>query len=223
MSVRTMEDLNEAQLAAVVEDYPYYSVAQFRLLSKYKHTGHKNFDSQGSVVSLFFRNQRWLNWQLDHTDKIVESNDDKADPVPGDAAASPSNTVVAETKNEDPIAFEPLHTVDYFASQGIKVSEEALSQDRLGTQLKSFTEWLKSMKKIHLQKASENDDQTDKIIQHLAEGSNTNITVVTEAMAEVLLNQGKVEQAIEIYNKLSLNNPSGSAYFAAKINSLKPA
>jgi hypothetical protein len=45
--------------------------------------------------------------------------------------------------------------------------------------------------------------------------------VVTEAMAEVLKKQGKHEQAIDIYNKLSLINPQKSAYFASRIQDLK--
>jgi hypothetical protein len=59
------------------------------------------------------------------------------------------------------------------------------------------------------------------MIRHIAESSNAGVNIVTEAMAEVLLKQGKVDQAIDIYEKLSLNYPSGSAYFAAKIKSLK--
>ena len=41
------------------------------------------------------------------------------------------------------LTFEPYHTVDYFASQGIKPPEEEKSQDRFTSQLKSLTEWLK--------------------------------------------------------------------------------
>ena len=44
---------------------------------------------------------------------------------------------------------------------------------------------------------------------------------VPKAMAEVLVKQDKLEQAIEMYEKLSLNYPAKSAYFAAKIKSLK--
>jgi len=40
-------------------------------------------------------------------------------------------------------------------------------------------------------------------------------------MAEVLVKQGKSEKAIEMYQKLSLLNPSKSAYFAAKIERIK--
>ena len=45
--------------------------------------------------------------------------------------------------------------------------------------------------------------------------------VVTEAMAEVWAKQGNRRKAIETYNKLSLQNPSKKAYFAAKIENLK--
>jgi hypothetical protein len=77
------------------------------------------------------------------------------------------------------------------------------------------------MKKLHSQ-LPDPDEQTDKIIQHIAESSNTNTNVVTEAMAEVLVKQDKIQNAIEMYEKLSLNYPAKSAYFAAKIKSLKP-
>jgi hypothetical protein len=40
-------------------------------------------------------------------------------------------------------------------------------------------------------------------------------------MAEVWERQGNREKAMEVYNKLSLLNPSKRAYFAAKIDSLK--
>ncbi|HEY6502784.1 MAG TPA: hypothetical protein VIZ28_02305, partial [Chitinophagaceae bacterium] len=40
-----------------------------------------------------------------------------------------------------PLTFEPYHTIDYFASQGIKFKEEEKPKDQFGQQLKSFTEW----------------------------------------------------------------------------------
>ncbi len=119
------------------------------------------------------------------------------------------------------IPFEPLHTVDYFASQGIKLTEEALNNDQLGKQVKSFTAWLKSMKKLHPGQLPEQNEVIEKLIQTSSEASNKNANVLTEAMAEVLVKQGKREKAIEMYEKLSLINPSKSAYFAAKIESLK--
>ncbi|MGG9963385.1 hypothetical protein [Ferruginibacter sp. SUN106] len=118
-------------------------------------------------------------------------------------------------------AFEPMHLVDYFASQGIKLSDEVQTADKLGKQLKSFTEWLKTMKKIHVPDTEANAGISDIAVQALAAKSNKEGEIVTEAMAEVLLQQGKAGKAIEVYQKLSLLNPSKSAFFAAKIEQLK--
>ncbi|MGN6341709.1 MAG: hypothetical protein ACTHML_12135 [Ginsengibacter sp.] len=137
--------------------------------------------------------------------------------------AKEQNETDLEKKNEEDeiVSFEPLHTVDYFASQGIKLSEEALSNDQLGKQVKSFTAWLKSMKKLHPGHLPEQNEVIEKLIQTSSEASNQSVNVLTEAMAEVLVKQGKSEKAIEMYQKLSLLNPSKSAYFAAKIESIK--
>ena len=121
---------------------------------------------------------------------------------------------------EETIVFEPLHTSDYFASLGIKLNEDGKPVDKFGRQLKSFTDWLKTMKKIHNDQLQASTEQTDIIIQKMAEKSNTEGDVLTEAMAEVLLHQGKLRKAVELYQKLSLLNPAKSAYFAAKIEQI---
>ncbi|HEV8084122.1 MAG TPA: hypothetical protein VGP55_13025 [Chitinophagaceae bacterium] len=130
-------------------------------------------------------------------------------------------TEIGNFDTQEPIAFEPLHTVDYFASQGIRITEEALTNDKLGTQMKSFTEWLKSMKKLNPLKMQEQNALAEDVIQSAAEISNIDTEVLTEAMAEVLIKQNKKDKAIEMYNKLSLINPSKSAYFATKIENIK--
>jgi hypothetical protein len=58
-------------------------------------------------------------------------------------------------------------------------------------------------------------------IENLAAHSVEGEEVYTETMAEVWERQGNREKAMEVYNKLSLLNPSKRAYFAAKIDSLK--
>ncbi len=117
--------------------------------------------------------------------------------------------------------FEPLSASDYFASQGIKLSEEQQPSDRMGKQLKSFTEWLKTMKKVHDNKLAGVEGTVDLTVQNLAEKSNKEEEILTEAMAEVFLQQGKSNKAKEIYEKLSLLNPAKSAYFAAKLEQIK--
>ena len=120
------------------------------------------------------------------------------------------------------IQFEPYHTIDYFASQGIRLQQSEFGKDKIGQQLKSFTEWLRSMKRLP---QSEQDVPVDSFVQQsisrLAAHSLDEREVITEAMAEVWWKQGNLEKAAEIYNKLKLLNPSKSHYFAAKIEALK--
>lgn len=132
----------------------------------------------------------------------------------------PQNAIPADDKG--PLAFEPYHTVDYFASQGIKITAEELPKDKLSKQLRSFTEWLKMMKRLPVADITNSPQSTaEKSIENMASHSVEGSEVVTEAMAEVWAKQGAREKAIETYNKLSLLNPSKNAYFATKIENLK--
>jgi len=157
----------------------------------------------------------------------LPDNTDAPDPAvgPAEEEIEPMNISLKmpeeKTKVSEAMLFEPMHMVDYFASQGIKLSEDLHNSDKLGKQLKSFTEWLKTMKKVHVPDEAEKAVNTDSSIQVLAESSNTEAEVLTESMAEVFARQGKIGKATEVYQKLSLLNPAKSTYFAAKIENLK--
>ncbi len=127
-----------------------------------------------------------------------------------------------DAKKAESIVFAPYHMVDYFASQGIKLVLEDQPADNFGKQLKSFTDWLKVMKKLPAQPVSEkqNDKEADRI-RHFAEHSIEERDILTESMAEVLAKQGMYENAIALYQKLSLIYPPKSAYFASRIEQLK--
>jgi hypothetical protein len=155
--------------------------------------------------------------------KTVMAEMQVAEPVaqePLEAQQAAAEVVKKEKKDKEELLFEPLYTTDYFASQGIKLSEEIQSGDKLGKQLRSFTDWLKTMKKLHQGKIPESQS-LDATVQKLAEKSNKEDEIITESMAEVFASQGKKDKAIDVYQKLSLLNPSKSAYFAAKIEFLK--
>ncbi len=120
------------------------------------------------------------------------------------------------------LSFEPYHTVDYFASQGIKFKEEVKPSNQFDRQLKSFTEWLKVLKNTPATEITGNANAAEeKKVENMAAQSISDRNVETEAMAAVWEKQGNTAKAIAIYQKLSLQNPSKSSYFAAKIDSLK--
>ncbi len=135
-------------------------------------------------------------------------------------ASEPAKENVPE--QDEVMVFEPYHTIDYFASLGIKVGKNVPANDKLGRQLKSFTQWLKTLKPIQEAAASQDEEvPLDENVEAMAAISIKEKETLTESMAEVLVKQGKNASAIEVYNKLSLLNPNKSHYFAAKIDALK--
>ena len=137
-------------------------------------------------------------------------------------AIVPSIQIENAASTEPALTFEPFFTVDYFASQGVKFKEEEKPVDKFGQQLKSFTDWLKAMKRLPVTEMAKSvETQAEQKVEQLAGQSIADREVVTEAMAEVWEKQGNVTKAIELYSKLSLLEPSKSPYFAAKIEDLK--
>jgi len=150
---------------------------------------------------------------------------------PEAASEAPAEPAIPKDKEPPPAtgstaqwepAFEPYYTIDYFASQGIKLSLDEQGSDKLGRQLKSFTEWLKVMRRLPQQeKEAAPDLAIDPAVQSIAAHSIEGREVVTETMADVLVKQGMYAKAAEVYQKLSLLNPGKMAYFADKIEQLK--
>jgi hypothetical protein len=142
---------------------------------------------------------------------------------PPEKEPAPLPTIIETPSAKSDILFEPYHTIDYFASQGIKLDRlEAGPQDKLGRQLKSFTEWLRGMKKLPqaaVEKELAQNEESD--VVNAAAHSIEKKEVITETMAEVYEKQGLTEKAAEVYRKLSLLNPAKTAYFAARIEALK--
>ncbi len=161
------------------------------------------------------------------TDKLIAENINDSEKVENNdikevVSELPLANILKESNTkETELSFEPLHTSDYFASQGIKLSNVVLPNDKLGMQLKSFTSWLKTMKKTHPEKLPTNNILAEVAILKLAENSNVEADIYTEPMAEAYIQQGKHIKAIEIYSKLSLMFPEKSAFFADKIENLK--
>lgn len=149
---------------------------------------------------------------------------------------SPSSSDTTETAEEDnaldeilpevepeatvTIPIEPYHTVDYFASQGIKTTIQD-STDDLGIKVRTFTAWLKTLKRLQPATEISEIEDNDEEIDSGYEQATAQEIIATEAMAEVYLKQGLAQKAIEVYAKLSLQNPANSHIFAAKIIKIK--
>jgi hypothetical protein len=210
------------RLASLTRKYPYCSAFPFFQL---KETGLGINPALEAKAALHADNPFLLFHRLHETtaDKVDVPEEIVAAPIAAHITDEP--VLVAEplpvVEEEAPLVFEPLFASDYFASQGIKLTEEAMGQDKLGKQLRSFTGWLKTMKKIQATDGQSATAPLDLTVQQLAEKSNQEAEIITESMAEALIAQGKTKKAAEVYEKLSLLDPAKIAYFAAKIDTLK--
>ena len=126
-----------------------------------------------------------------------------------------------------------------------KVKEEnAAAQDPGDLMvMMSFTDWLTHFKTVSENEAEEKkgkdairsawqkeklaeamDDEEDVVPDDIFEKAMKSVSfgdgLVTEPLAELYVQQGKTEKAIELYRKLSLLNPEKRSYFASRIKDL---
>lgn len=245
----SIEQCSVQELQQYAERHPYFGAAQLLLTKKLKTENAEQYNEQLQKTLLYFHNPLWVEQLLDDTGTatIKKPEETVAETIvippvvkePGPAIAEEPAIVTMgveepvvelptikiekiDLSKKDDLLFEPYHTVDYFASQGIKFKEEEKPKDKFGQQLKSFTDWLKAMKRLPVaEMTTVVESRSEQKVEQLAETSLKEREVLTETMAEVWEKQGNAEKAIEIYAKLSLLEPSKSTYFAAKIEELK--
>lgn len=202
------EECTLTEIKKLCADYPWLATARLLLIHKLKSSQDPSWQTAYEQAQLFFPTTNWLNLLLESTTHR-----------PAFVASLPSGSKAIQ--QEAPLAFEPYHTIDYFASQGIQFKPEDIPSDKFGQQLKSFTEWIKAMKRLPLSEMGKSiDPKEEKKVEQLAGNSLQQNEVVTEAMAAIWIKQGNPAKAKEIYSKLSLLEPSKSAYFASLINDL---
>ncbi len=142
--------------------------------------------------------------------------------VAADEAVKPQ--LAFDAKKAESIVFAPYHMIDYFASQGIKLVLEDNPPDQFRKAAEEFYRLAESDEKATSEAADRPKKQMKREaerIRHFAAHSIEERDILTESMAEVLAKQGMYENAIALYQKLSLIYPPKSAYFASRIEQLK--
>src|SRR5579871_4421898 len=170
----SLENISVEELQRVTEEYPSFGIGHYLLSKKLlEQKATTEFQHQSKKTSLYFPNPFWLQWLFQHENDHVDStkkqyeveqsiSEIKTEPVAElsnhqqEIPDQPINEAITLSQPEKEIApvkeealvFEPYHTIDYFASQGIKLTLDEIPKDKLGRQLKSFTEWLKTMRRL---------------------------------------------------------------------------
>jgi len=137
------------------------------------------------------------------------------------------NQSLIENNKEDniedqQIPIEDFYIGDYFATQGIHLDEvEHPEAKKINLTSNSFSDWLKLMQKIeHTEEVEIAEEKVSHQLNDIQESVNQEMDIQTETMADIYLKQGLKSKAIQIFEKLSLINPSKSAYFTSRINKI---
>ncbi len=224
---KDMNSLSSASLQQLAEAHPYAAAFQLLYAQKLKNENKEAFAHQWQKTMLYFNNPLFVHHAV-NTDVVKEEPEDVEESVEEQAEEEagliniPGLKIGPVDPDKNALTFTPYHTVDYFASQGIKLGEEIKPADRFGSQLKSFTSWLKEMRRLpEAEVTSKFSSFENNKVEKMAQSSLAGENAITEAMAQVWIKQNHPQKAIDIYKKLSLQNPAKSAFFAAKIEHLK--
>lgn len=216
----TLEDVSLADLESFADAHPWFGTAHYLLAMKKQQLNSSDTAEALQRAALYYH-PIWFAHQAKNIGEAKQDFEAVSAPIQSTAQATENISETISSKvDEAELAFEPYHTVDYFASQGIKLKEDPNANDQLTQQVKSFTQWLRTMKKIHVEQAASSTPIAENEVIAKADDSNAKTDVITEAMAEVLIKQGKKEQALDLYRKLSLLQPEKSHYFASLIDIL---
>lgn len=101
----------------------------------------------------------------------------------------------------------------YISSKSKKAKEEEEDQKALKTM------WQKQKMAAAIEE--ENEEIPEQVFEMAVNSISRQDELISESLADVYVKQGKKEKAIDMYKKLSLQNPEKNTYFAAKIENLQ--
>src|SRR5437762_3409629 len=131
----SLNDCSIEELQKLAVEYPYFTPAQFLLVQKLKEINPELYREEVQKLSLHFQNPLWLKHILEQ-EKIEMLTEEKS--IQEEINIPEKEIQIDEPvkkQEADDLSFEPFHTVDYFASQGIKPVQEEKPTDRFGQQL----------------------------------------------------------------------------------------
>lgn len=210
----SINELTEEELEELCKKCSY-SPIPFFILTLFKIKNEIHYENIKEKLYLFSNNNIVASYQIFTALKMEDKNNDNSriEKLVLDQLEKFKNGLI---KNNN-LEFENIPFVkDYFESQGIKIIEQ---DDKLSIQLKSFTQWLKIVNNQKKKEIKITEEQEKNIVA-LSEQANRILAIETESMATILINQGKKNQALEIYLKLIKDFPNKSTYFAQKIEQL---
>lgn len=244
-----MEAQDIAALKKAAIDHPHCSLFPFLLL--FHAAGRQNrtqLREHYGINPILL--EEWLNFRADTTvsspDKVDEAIHEAINDEKDENQDDVFNTIMEQVAAVDYFMQEGIKVSAELPDweQPAQNTDADSSIDQALMVVMSFSEWLnylhnktKKSKEEEADKRAlqsswrrqklaaaieeENEDIPDQVFEMAVNSIAANEDVVSEALAEVYVLQRKIQKAIDMYRKLSLQNPEKSVYFAHKIEILQ--
>ena len=187
------------ELEATIKTFPYFQIAH-SLLAK-ASVGSEKLDETRPRAAVYALSRIALQ-------QLIENNTDRIETVAETAETEPVAETIEPQNGEDILISDVDQQVTTLASQK---SEEQKRQQLI---IQGF---MKKNPRINRQDNNLDPVEVD-LTGRVAESWEGSIE--TEAFAKILVRQGKIEKAIDIYQKLILKKPEKRNYFAKKLSEL---
>lgn len=143
---------------------------------------------------------------------VVDETPIAVDPITEDelkmAVPAVGLALNAVTSESSQVQEEPVEEI---ATEAVEESAEPMAEAASDTDigLSDYSQWL-----LSIDGRSAEDEEMD-------DDSEDDDEVVSEPLAKLLVTQGHIDKAVEMYRKLSLEYPEKSSYFAAQIEKIQ--
>ena len=216
----TAQDLEA--LEEVVENFPYCQLAHV-LIAKGSHDQLSMLAPQKlrKAAAYALSRDRLKKLILDRSEAGGAQQSLSAEVVPPTEA----KTIVEPAQEEFPFIFEVpkshedqlLSELAVTASSPASLDDDDLKALERQRQLELIENFIKTAPRIPAPRSDENTFPDKDLSEKSSALSNK---LISESLAKIMVKQGKVEKAIEIYQELICKYPEKKAYFAGKIDEL---
>ena len=218
-------------LSSIVAEYPYFTLAQILLAIGFDLTEDKRQNRQLRLASAMSPDRNALRLLLSESKEKKEACD-LPDEFGNESQQTLESVVIPEidlSKSQEELSREmdlleekrkSLDELKYLIEQRIieleREKEEVAKEDKTLSKTEIIDKFIAENPQISRPKQ---EFYNPMVVAQTSVVDKENI--ISETLATIYLNQGYVEKAISVYQKLSLKNPEKSVYFAELIEKAK--
>ena len=210
------------QLKSLVDEYPYFQTVRMLYLKNLQTESDLSFPVELRKMAFYAVDRKKLFYWIEK-DKFVSFDFDalekKESPGLSDSFASIDSFLAIENFTSEKLQIgDNMNTVastDYLSL--LKEKQDDLENVQPLKHQKTIDDFLKKEKQSPFRINSGNSENTKPVVPHIEEKTE----FIGETLAKIFIQQRKYEKALQIIQKLSLQYPEKSAYFAVQIEKLE--